>query len=158
MKRNDGLTLLEVLASVVILGVVIALFSSVFIASLNQTRTTGSKLEATQLLNYFGRMAAGGATRELPFVFNSSQQPWNYGQLSRAFPELTSGSERVKDVNSYKVAVTAPQIIAVGTAEVIHYHVQVCWREGTEERCLEGDTAGPRPTAVDPDAFLPATN
>lgn len=158
MRRSDGLTLLEVLAAIVILGVIITTFGTSFVSSVQLTRTTGTRVEATQLLNYFGRMAAGGATRELPFVFTGAQRPWDYGELTTAFPELASGQERVLGANNFKVTVTAPQTIRVGNAEVIHYRIQVCWRERGQEQCLTGDTAGPRPTAVDPNAFLPVTN
>ena len=158
MRSDKGLTLIEVLVAVAILGVISTLFASSMVSSLSHTRSTASQIDATSILNYVGRVAAGGASRTLPFSPDDKTKTWDYGKLTSDFPEIKSGDTKIRSADLYKVTVSAPEIIAIGSAQVVRYALVVCWRQANADKCISGDTAGPMPSLTDPSAFNPVSN
>lgn len=144
MKSQNGLTLIEVLVALAILGIIIAVYSASFTSSLQTTRTMGNITDANTVLSFFGRMATGGASRTISFPTGSTILNYNYGSLEASFPELASADTNVKDANEYRVQITTPGLLAVGDIDLVQYAISVCWRERGNERCVAGQTAGPQ--------------
>lgn len=143
MRSTDGLTLIEVLAAIAILGIIIAVFSSSFISSMSVTRAMGNQTDANTVLSFFGRMASGGAGRSLGFSPTAGSLSYTYGQLEASFPELASADAHVKDANLYQVSITSPGTIDVGIVRLYQYDIEVCWQDRNQDRCISGLTAGP---------------
>lgn len=138
MKRATGLTLLEVLVALVVLGVVITVLTTSMVSSMQQNLVAGGRTQAVQILNHLGRLASGGDAR----VITATQVVWGYGQLPTAFTELASGRGFMA-AERYRAEVTRVGALSIGAAAVEHYRVRVCWQAATGELCVSGDTAGP---------------
>ena len=143
MKTSEGLTLIEVLVALAILAVITTVFSTSLISTLNSTRQTGNQTDANAVLNFFGRMAAGGAGRPLAYSPADGKKEFNYGSLKTAFPELSSGDAKIKNPDLYKVTVTSPGTVTIGAITLYRYSLRVCWQDKGKDACLSGLTVGP---------------
>lgn len=143
MRTSQGLTLIEVLAAMTILAVVVTAFSASVVSTFDTTRQMGDRTDANTVLGFFGRMAAGGAGKPLTYSPAEGKKVYAYGSLKTAFPELASGDTKIKDPNLYRVTVTSPGTVTIGSIQVYQYNTQVCWRDGTQDACINGLTAGP---------------
>jgi len=145
MKRA-GLTLVEVLVALVVIGIVTAFFSTSVVANFRHTANSGQKTQSAQLLSYFGRLIAGGAPTVLPEA--GETLAWNYGEVEADFPDLVSESS-FSDLDDYRVVIVSSGTIALSTASAVRYDVSVCY-EQEGEQCLTGITLGPAPTSTLP--------
>lgn len=142
--NRTGLTLVEVLVALVVIGIVTAFFSTSVVANFRHTATSGQKTQATQLLSYFGRLVAGGDSDVLPA--SGETLTWDYGAVEAAFPDLKSESS-FSDLDAYKVDVVSHSTITLDTASAVRYDVSVCYKRESEQ-CLTGITLGPAPTGT----------
>lgn len=147
MKRETGLTLVEVLVALAVLGIVIAVLTTSMVTSMQQNLLAGERTQAVQILNYLGRLASGGDAR----VITDSQVAWGYGELPTVFTELASGDGFVAP-ERYRAEVARVGALSIGAASMEHYRVRVCWQAANGEQCVTGDTAGP---AVAPGGVAP---
>jgi len=138
MKRETGLTLAEVIVALAVLGIVIAVLTTSMAISMQQNMVSGGRTQAVQVLNYLGRLVAGGDAG----VATGSTVTWEYGELTTAFPELTREGG-FADPERYRAAITNLGSLGIGAAVMVHYRVQVCWQAPGGEQCVAGDTAGP---------------
>jgi prepilin-type N-terminal cleavage/methylation domain-containing protein len=148
MKRKTGLTLVEVLVALAVLGVVITVLSASMVTSMQQNLVAGGRTQAVQILNHLGRLASGGDAR----VITETQVIWDYGQLPTVFTEMATG-RGLKGPERFRAEITRVGALSIGAASMEHYRVQVCWQAADGELCVSGDTAGP--AAVPPGGHAP---
>lgn len=147
--KKAGLTLVEVLVALVVIGIVTAFFSTSVVANFRHTTTSGQKTQSAQLLSYFGRLVAGGDPDVLPD--SGKTLTWDYGEVEADFPDLKSESS-FSDLSTYKVQVVSNGNVTLGTktlgtASAVRYSVSVCYKRESEQ-CLTGATLGPTPTGT----------
>ena len=147
MKRDSGLTIVEVLVALAVLAIVIAVLTTAMVTSMQQNVVAGGRTQAVQILNYLGRLASGGDAR----VITDSSVAWGYGQLPTTFTELAAGDGFMAP-ERYRAEVARVGVLSIGVASMQHYRVRVCWQAAGGEQCVTGDTAGP---AVAPPAGSP---
>lgn len=138
MRRETGLTLVEVLVALAVLAIVIAVLTTAMVTSMQQNLVAGGRTQAVQILNHLGRLASGGDAR----VITDSQVIWDYGQLPRVFPDLAAG-RGFKGPERFHAEITSVGSLSIGAASMKHYRIQVCWQAANGELCITGDTAGP---------------
>lgn len=137
-RRTLGLSLVEVLIAIAILGIAVAILSTSTLSSVRNNNISGSRTQATQVLNYLGRLAAGAD----PVMFANEDLEWGYGTLGEEFTDLSAEAGRA-DPGLYRASVENLGWIGIGDAEMIHFRVSVCWLSSGTEHCISGDTAGP---------------
>ena len=154
-RRQGGLTLLEVIIAIAVLGIVTAVLTTGVVGNLQKTRTFGGRTEASQILNYFGRRVAGGDNVVLP----SSTLDWDYGDLTTAFPEL-SREGGYAEPDRFRVSITNQGTVGVGSSSstATRYDVSVCFQAAGGESCLSGTTLGAAPSAAGSAPPLPGMN
>lgn len=145
IAKREGLTVVEVLVAITIIGVVIALLSTITVSSVRHDATSGARTQAVQVLSYLGRLAAVSD----PTLVGGARS-WDYGELKGAFKELAVEANRA-DPSLYRASVAEIGEVGIGAGTALLYRVQVCWRVVGEEHCVDGDTAGPDipPAGVD---------
>lgn len=141
--RRDGLTILEVLIALVIVGVSFAILSVAMVGSLQQTQRAGIRTQSTQYLNYFGRLVAGGDQAVL--AGSTTALSWGYGALGGAFVDLPTGSGGSADAARYRAVIENVGAVTFVGASAVHYRVTVCTTSVTGETCVVGNTLGPAP-------------
>jgi prepilin-type N-terminal cleavage/methylation domain-containing protein len=139
LRGTAGLTLLEVLVALAILGVLGAVFSTVAISNLRHTQSSGQRAQTAQVLNYLGRRVAGGDGVVLPQA--DSTLTWAYGELASSFPDLTNGRGFAAP-DRYRVEITAAGDLVRAGARVVQYDLNVCVRQQEGESCVRGTTFG----------------
>ncbi len=152
-----GLTVVEVLVALVILGIVTAAVTTTYISSMRNNADAGRRTQSAQVLNALGRRVAGADAAVLAQA--GTPLEWDYGELPSDFPELSG--EGIADPDLYRATVTNVGAITLASAETVHYAIVVCTRATGDatERCVAGDTAGPPPGPVgETPAALPGIN
>lgn len=134
-----GLTLLEVVLALAVLGVLGAVFTTAFVSNLRHTTTAGQRTQAAQVLNYVGRRVVGGDRSVVPAL--GSTLSWDYGELGAAFPDI-AGGEGVAEPERYSVTVTGTQNVTLQEATVVQYDLSVCFNTSDGESCVRGTTLG----------------
>ena len=149
-----GLTLVEVLVALLILGVAVTILTIALLGSVRQTDRFGARTHASDLLSYLGRQVTAGESAALPFA--NAPLAWGYGELAGSFPEL-AGARRA-DPGRYRAMITRVAPVAFAGAEAVQYHLAVCTRSATGETCVEGTTLGPDALDDGPASLLPGLN
>lgn len=150
MKNRDaGLSLVEVIIAIAVVGIVVAVISTATLSSVRNNATSGGRTQATQVLNYLGRLVAGGDP-----VLAASELVWDYGELDSTFRELATEAGRA-DPDLYRAEVEVLANVALGAVSMPRYRVNVCWMASEGEACVTGETIGPEliPTEDSPGAF-----
>lgn len=139
-SKARGLTIVEVLVALAIIGTLLAVFSTSVTSNFSHTRQTGQTTQATQILNYISKEVTTGSNTFLPTAA-APLTSWDYGQLSSQFPNLnlTSG---LSNSALYKATVTHAGQITVGSNTVTQYNMSVCFKQASTEKCLSGVTFG----------------
>lgn len=140
--NKQGLTVVEAMVAIAILGIITAAVMTTFVNSIRFNADAGKRTQSAQLLNYLGRRVAGGEGLVLAGADDALE--WTYGELDAAFPEL-SGEEGFANPDFYRASVSNMGEIALDSASIIHYRIEVCVRANGDENCVRGDTAGPPP-------------
>lgn len=142
--RAGGLTVVEVLIALAVIGIVTAAFTTAVVGSLRHTSVTGARTEAVQVLNYLGRRAAGGDSAVLPAA--GSPLTWGYGTLASTFPDLTNFGG-LSDPARYRATISNAGAVSMASASATEYDVNVCYQAGGGEHCVQGSTLGPAPAS-----------
>lgn len=145
MREQSGLTLVEVLIAIAILGIAVAMLSTTTLSSVQNNSISGSRTQATQVLNYLGRLVAGAD----PVLFQDADLSWAYGELGSHFTDLSQEASRA-DPALYRAWLDNLGWIGIGTAQMVHFRVNVCWMASGDEICVQGNTAGPEIIEDDP--------
>jgi prepilin-type N-terminal cleavage/methylation domain-containing protein len=151
---KDGLTLVEVLVALLVLGVAVAILATALLGSVRQTDRFGARTQASDLLSYLGRQVTAGEVAALPFA--DAPLAWDYGELGGAFPELV-GDGRA-DPGRYRAAIERVAAVVFAGAEAVQYRLTVCTRGATGESCVAGTTLGPDALDGGPASLLPGLN
>jgi type II secretory pathway pseudopilin PulG len=152
-----GLTVVEVLVAIAVLGIVTAAVTGVYVSSIRHNSDSGLRTQIAHILNAAGRRVAGADSLLLAQVGEPLE--WEYGQLRADFPDMSG--DGFADPDRVRLTVTNVGTVRLGTAEVTIYEVTVCGRAqvGAQELCITGRTAsvppGP-PIAGEP--HLPGIN
>ena len=157
MKRDllrQGLTIIEVLVALALIGIVVSFFSTSFVSSMQQSNRFGQRTQASQYLNYFGRRVAGGDNTLLPA--SGAPRTWNYGTLSTNFPDLNHTD--FSDPNQYRVSIVNGGTVTLAGASVVLYTLTVCHNPGQRESCVSATTTGSAPSAGTSTPPLPGVN
>lgn len=154
MRYPKGLSVLETLIAVSVLGMVLLSLSLLLTDSLRQTSITGSQTQAVQILNYVGRRIVGGETD----LVNLS--PIGYGNLRQVFPEL---SQEIRHANPdlYKVEIRGqgtPTWAGNLGISLEQYEIRVCWKTGGRELCTSAHTYSSPPASSGGNPPLPGIN
>lgn len=135
---SRGLTMVEVLIALAILGIVVAVITTATLSSVRNTATSGGRTQATQVLNYLGRLVAGGDD----ILFQNEALSWDYGQLAVHFQELSREAGRA-DPDLYRAEITIGSEVTFGNVSMPLYVVSVCWLAPGGESCVQAETVGP---------------
>jgi len=149
-RLRDGFTLVEVILAIAVLAIVLVAVSTTIVSSIQHNVTSGSRSQASQVLNYFGRRIAGGEIDSL------GGTEWDYGELPGAFQDLTRESN-LADSALYSAEVEQLPNIGLGDTAIPHYRITVCWDGANGESCVSGDTAGAGPGSTSGE-LLPGIN
>lgn len=150
MKHDSrGLTLVEVLIAMTILGVVVAVLSTATVSSVRNTAASGGRTQATQVLNYMGRLVAGSDR----VLFSREGLTWDYGELRPHFQELSAESGRANP-DLYRVEVAITDTVTLASVAMPLYTIDVCWMAPGGESCVTAQTIGPE---VDTTEEMPGT-
>lgn len=144
MKGQSGVTIVEVLIALAVVGVITALLSTAVVGNLQKTRTFGGRTQAAQILNYFGRRVAGGDSAVLPGA--GAPLNYGYGQLTSAFSELTSEGG-FAEPDRYRVEIVNQGAVTLAGASAVRYDVTVCFEAQGGESCVGGTTLGGAPSS-----------
>lgn len=145
-SQTAGLSVIEVLVALAILGIVTAAILTTFLGSIRTNSDSGRRTQSVQIMNAIGRRVAGAD----PVVLAQPGTPivWGYGGLTADFPEFRG--DGISDPDLYRVVVTNLGAVTLGSASVVHYSVETCSRSaGGDETCVRGDTAGVPPGPED---------
>lgn len=137
--HERGLTLLEVIVALAVIAIIGAVFVTNVLSNLRHTTTAGERTQAAQVLNFLGRLAAGGDGDVLPAL--GSSEEWDYGELVGAFPDI-SGGDGFGDASRYRAGITAVGILEFAGAETVQYDISVCFQVPDGESCIVGTTLG----------------
>jgi prepilin-type N-terminal cleavage/methylation domain-containing protein len=138
MTSRSGFSLIETIIAIAICGIVLAALASVNVTSLRQARFGNDRLQATQVLDTVGRRVVGGGdTSLLPGI--SSTVSYDYGDLDTLL-DLNEATT----TDRYRVTITQAGNLTVGESTVGIYRIQVCFRAGDDEQCVEGSTLSRR--------------
>lgn len=150
--RRSGLTVVEVLVALAIVGVVVAMLTTMTLSSVRHDANSGSRTQAVQVLSYLGRLASVSD----PVLLDGDRE-WGFGELRSTFTELRVEA-RNADPDLYRAEVEMLGQAGIGNGVVEMYRVTVCWRAIENESCVQGDTAGPVPSASSDDTAPPVVN
>lgn len=137
-----GLSLVETLIAIAVLGVIVTSVMGLYARNLQTTRAASERTQATLLLNYFGRRVAGGDGTLLPAA--NDARSWGYGQLAAAFPDLDAGGD-AGDTDRFRAVIANEGPVAFSSASAIQYRVSICFGGADRESCLAAVTVGPAP-------------
>jgi prepilin-type N-terminal cleavage/methylation domain-containing protein len=152
MNRR-GLTLVEVLVALLLLGVAVTMLAVALLGSVQQTERFGARTQASDLLGFFGRAVAAGDPAVLP---TATPFAWGYGELAAAFPELAARGRA--DPGRYRAAIRRVAVVSFAGAESIQYAIVVCSRAPSGEICVDGTTLGPEAGDAGAASLLPGLN
>lgn len=154
--RARGLTVLEVLLAMVVLGIVTAAVMVTYVSSIRNNADAGRRTQSAQLLNALGRRVAGADAAVL--AHPDTPLEWAYGELGDSFPELRS--DGVTEPTAYRATITNLGTVTLAGSSAVRYEVTVCTRAtGSEgERCVTGVTAGVPPSEAGSGGELPGIN
>jgi prepilin-type N-terminal cleavage/methylation domain-containing protein len=142
-RRNQGLTIIEVIVALAILSIVLAAFSTSVVGSMKQNSSSGSRTGAVRFLDHLGRLVVEGDSNVLP-TNSSTPRSWSYGSLD-TLPEL-SNKGGFGDPNLYKAKVTAGTQPSWATSEglaLTAYTLEVCWKNSGKDTCVRATGVGP---------------
>jgi len=151
-STRSGLTVVEVLVALTIVGVVVAILTTMTLSSVRHDANSGSRTQAVQILNYLGRLASASDALLL-----GGDREWDYGELQESFRELNTEVNRA-DPALYRASVEELGSAGIGGGIVVVYRVSVCWRSMSEESCVTGETAGPPPPPPGEESSPPVIN
>ena len=137
--RGAGLTLLEVVLALAVLGVLGAVISTSILGNLRHTTVSGQRTQGAQVLNYLGRRVAGGDGAVLPT--QGASLAWNYNELGASFTDL-QGVGGIAEPDRYRVSIAASGAVTVAGASVVQYDLSVCFQVQGGESCVTGTTLG----------------
>ena len=143
-RATAGLTVIEVLVALAIIGVVTAAFTTGVVSTVRHTSVAGAKTQAVQVLNYLGRRVAGGDNALLPD--SGSPLTWGYGGLPTAFPDMTNQGGFAQP-SAYRASISNAGSVSFGGASAVEYDVRVCFKGTDSEHCVSAATLGPEPSA-----------
>ncbi len=138
MRARAGLTVLETIVAIAVCGIVLAALASVNVSSLQQTRFGNHKVQATQVLDTVGRRVVGGRNADLLPGLNETQVI-EYGELG----DLLDLGDAVTN-DRFRVSIENQGNYTVGNSSVGRYRVEVCFRAGEGERCVQSATLSRR--------------
>lgn len=154
-RAAPGLTLLEVLLALAVIGIITAVFTTVVVSNLRHTSVAGARTEAVQVLNYLGRRAAGGDGTVM--AVSGTPNTWAYGSLSTAFPDITNQGG-LADPARYRAQVTNGGDVTLAGASATEYDIKVCFEAGQGEHCVKAATLGPSASSGTTPPPLPGIN
>ncbi|MGQ9754202.1 MAG: type IV pilus modification PilV family protein [Thermaceae bacterium] len=137
MKK--GLTLVEVLFALVILGLVLGIFITTVLSGYRETSGASLRTQAVQLLNDLGRRVVGGE------ISTAGVQAWGYGELPSLFPELAHQGLSLKAYRASLENKGLPPWAQTLGVDLREYQIKVCWKEAKGERCVTAWTYAPPP-------------
>ena len=122
--NKDGLSIIEVLSALVIIGLLLATFAMNLSSTFTITENTGSQGQVSQLLNQTGRKIISAE----PGFLTTKDSPleWDYKKFSEAFPNMDF------DVSKYRATIVNEGPISISQTSLQQYTVTICFKEETE--------------------------
>lgn len=140
MNDRSGFSLLETIIAIAVCGIVLAALASVNVSSLRQTRFGNERVQATQVLDTVGRRVVGGQdTNVIPGASETIE--FDYGELEDLLALNTDATTA-----RYRVVIEHEANMTVGSSSVGRYRIEVCYRAGEGEQCVQGVTLSRRGT------------
>jgi prepilin-type N-terminal cleavage/methylation domain-containing protein len=158
MMKRTGLTVIEVIVAITIIGVLLAVLTPAIIQSMRQTSRTGQSTQVSQIINYLGRRLVADDSAVKP-INTTTPLTWNYGELSTAFntfncngntcSDLQNDSTKgIGDIDNFKVTITNQGLITWLGATANKYQIKVCFKNGSGEVCRESITISAPPESA----------
>lgn len=138
MRSRGGFSLIETIIAIAVCGIILAALANVNVSSLRQARFGNERVQATQVLDTVGRRVVGGEEASLLPGIGATVE-FDYGELD-ALVDLNDPAT----TDRYRVTITQAGNLTVGTSTVGIYRVEVCFRAGEGEQCVEGSTLSRR--------------
>lgn len=157
LTATAGLSVIEVLVALAILGIVTAAVVTTYLGSIRTNADAGRRTQSAQILNIVGRRVAGADSQSL--AQPSVPIVWEYGELSLAYPEMRG--DGISDPDLYRVVITHVGTVSLSSARTVHYQIEVCTQSfaSGDDSCLVGNTASVAPApATDGPIELPGVN
>lgn len=140
MNDRSGFSLLETIIAIAVCAIVLAALASVNVSSLRQTRFGGERVQATQVLDTIGRRVVGG--QDVSVIPGANETiAFDYGELDEVLALNTEGT-----TDRFRVSIAHEANMTVGASSVGRYRVEVCYRAGQDELCVQGVTLSRRGT------------
>ncbi|WP_457637413.1 prepilin-type N-terminal cleavage/methylation domain-containing protein [Oceanithermus sp.] len=158
MKKRRGMTLLEVMIAIAILAIALGALATILSNNIRFNASSGERTQAVQILNYLGRQIVGGNGSLMPP--EGKQYSWDYGQLGSAFPELDQGGN-ISDPAKYRAVIYnqgQPSSLAAINVSLDQYKIEVCWRTGNKDVCVQAYTLSSQPPGGGTAPPLPGIN
>lgn len=156
-SRRRGLSIIEVLVALVVVGIAFAILSTALVGNLRNTERAGTRTQTTQYLNYLGRQVSGGMNNAvLPPAGDTFS--WGYGALGAAFPDLPGGTGTRNDANRYRAAIESLGAFTFAGASSVRYSITVCTESSTGEACVSGTTLSSPPHTGTPSGVTTGLN
>ena len=141
MRSHGGFSLIETIIAIAICGIVLAALASVNVTSLRQARFGNERLQATQVLDTIGRRVVGAEDASLLPGLGATVS-FDYGDLDDLLDLNEAGT--TTDTDRYRATITQAGNLTVGESTVGIYRIEVCFRAGEDELCVEGSTLSRR--------------
>lgn len=153
--KQGGLTLMEVVMALAVIGISIAFFTTSVTSNLKHTGNFGQRTQATQVLNQLGRRIVGGDAKVL--TTEDTPLKWDYGELKSTFKDFRDEGG-VTNPNLYRASITNVGNLSLATANAIQYNLEVCYKSSGSESCVVATTLGPAPNIGGTPPPLPGIN
>jgi len=154
--NRAGMTIVEVLVALVVVGMALGLLSTGVVGNLRQTERFAARTQSGQVLAYLGRRVAGGDAGVL--AANGAPRTWDYGDLPAAFADHAAGSGGRDDAARYRASVEQVAVVTFVGASAVQYRIAVCTQDLSGESCVLGTTLGPPPASGGTTPLLPGIN
>ncbi len=133
--KKQGLSLMEVVIAVAILGILSTVLTTTLVSNLRRTSTAGQTSQVVPVLDFLSVLVARGDAR----VLSGAETIWAYGQLPALFTDI-SGGINTNDLARYRARVTIIDTVAIGAAESTIVELEVCFNDAGADRCVTGRT------------------
>jgi prepilin-type N-terminal cleavage/methylation domain-containing protein len=139
MKRL-GLTVVEVMVAIVIIGVLLAVLTPSVIQSMRQTSKTGQRTQSVQIINYMARRLAANHDIVIP-TSTSAPLEWDYEELEDdfGFDLKNDTTHSTKGLDNYKVTIELVGSVVWLGINLNQYNITVCFRN-PDETCIVNTT------------------
>lgn len=149
--NRQGLTLVEVIMALAIIGVLVGVFATSLSSNLGVTANTNQRSQSSQILGQLSRKIIDND----PLVLTNpgTDLTWGYAQLGALFPNLATQAGS-SDINKYRAEISIVGNATVGVTSLAVYQITLCF-QAENEVCQDVTTFGLTAVQNQTDAAIP---